>query len=209
MLPPTPKLTRPLFVWSFAWVLAAFLPLSVRAQGFGSDDDESDGSIRAERLIEMVQEILDRPPNPDVLAGVDLRRPTPDVRKMVRVLTGTVISVELVDQEVGTTLDLLRDVTGLNFVISPRARKSLEEEDARLNIHLRNLSVRRILNLLAMQLGDYRFTLRYGAVVMVRKEEYRPKVYFRTYDIQDIVRPRRSFRAPRLGLGGLEDENEF
>ena len=209
MLPPTPKLTRPLFVWSFAWVLAAFLPLSVRAQGFGSDDDESDGSISAERLIEMVQEILDRPPNPDVLAGVDLRRPSPDVRKMVRVLTGTVISVELVDQEVGTTLDLLRDITGLNFVISRRARKSLEEEDARWNIHLRNLSVRRLLNLLAMQLGDYRFTLRYGAVVMVHKEEYRPKLTFRTYDIRDIVRPRRSFRAPRLGLGGLEDENEF
>ena len=209
MLPPTPKLTRPLFVWSFAWVLAAFLPLSVRAQGFGSDDDESDGSISAERLIEMVQEILDRPPNPDVLAGVDLRRPSPDVRKMVRVLTGTVISVELVDQEVGTTLDLLRDITGLNFVISRRARKSLEEEDARWNIHLRKLSVRRILNLLAMQLGDYRFTLRYGAVVMVHKEEYRPKLTFRTYDIRDIVRPRRSFRAPRLGLGGLEDENEF
>ncbi len=209
MLPPTPKLTRPLFVWSFAWVLAAFLPLSVRAQGFGSDDEESDGSISAERLIEMVQEILDRPPNPDVLAGVDLRRPTPDVRKMVRVLTGTVISVELVDQEVGTTLDLLRDITGLNFVISRRARKSLEEEDARWNIHLRKLSVRRILNLLAMQLGDYRFTLRYGAVVMVHKEEYRPKLTFRTYDIRDIVRPRRSFRAPRLGLGGLEDEKEF
>ncbi len=209
MLPPTPKLTRPLFVWSFAWVLAAVLPLSIRAQGWGSDDDENDGSISAERLIEMVQEILDRPPNPDVLAGVDLRRPTPDVRKMVRVLTGTVISVELVDQEVGTTLDLLRDITGLNFVISRRARKSLEEEDARWNIHLRNLSVRRILNLLAMQLGDYRFTLRYGAVVMVHKEEYRPKLTFRTYDIRDIVRPRRSFRAPRLGLGGLEDETEF
>lgn len=209
MLPPIPKPIWPLFVWSFAWVLATFLPLSVRAQGLGSDDDEIDGSISAERLIEMIQEILDRPPNPDVLAGVDLRRPSPDVRKMVRVLTGTVISVELVDQEVGTTLDLLRDITGLNFVISRRARKSLEEEDARLNIHLRNLSVRRILNLLAMHLGDYRFTLRYGAVIMVHKEEYRPKVTFRTYDIQDIVRPRRSFRAPRLGLGGLEDDEEF
>jgi len=60
---------------------------------------------------------------------------------------------------------------------------------------------RHVLNLIALQLGEYRFTLRYGAVVLIKAEEYRPRRILRMYDVSDVVRKPRDFPAPRLGLG--------
>jgi hypothetical protein len=137
---------------------------------------------------------------PSVLDGVDPARASPDVLRVVNALRSTLVDVAFENQDVDGCLAIIRQASGLPLVVSKKARESLAEEKPEVTLTLERLPLENVLNLLALQLGEYRFTIRYGAVVLVRKDEHRPKPILRVYDVADIVRKPPDFPAPPLAL---------
>ena len=190
---------------------AALVALAVAAAGIVSarlpaaDDADAGGAeARAERLLQVVESQVKEsaaPAGSSLLEGVDPRRAPAEVRKAAATLRRTRIDLHLEKEPVEEALDLLHQVSGLPFVLSAKARQALAAEKAELTLHLRDLPLENCLNLLALQLGDYRFVIRYGAVMLIRGEEYRPRRVLVVYEVSDIVRSRPDFPAPKLGLG--------
>ncbi len=168
---------------------------------------EDPGDREAE-LLELIHEVLrHKSSRRSFVNDVDPVHGRRENRRVAYKLRTNRVSVTLEDQSIDDLFDFLRRTTGINFVTSRKARESLDEDDRRLSFSLRDLSVESLLNLVERQMKDYRFTVRYGAVLLVRREEYRPRKYLRFYDVRDIIRRPPSFPAPRLGLGDVDGKN--
>jgi hypothetical protein len=150
-------------------LLAAFAPAGLAAQsGGGPADDRDSPEARAELLVRLIEKVaFDEKSDPTVLGDIDLRRAPESVLKIARALKEDRIDVKVAGQEIDLVLDLLRKVSGLNINVSKRAKEKLDEEGPRLDLDLHGLPLENVLNLLAMQLGEYRFIIRYGTLMLV------------------------------------------
>ena len=182
-------------------LLGAAFALAPLSSSRAQDAEEETAAERAEKVAGVLQAAVQESSEPSVLAGIDPRTASAAERKAIRIIRSKRIGIALEDQPIEDVLKILREVTGLAFVMSAKAREAAKEEGLAVSITLENLPVENVLNLIALQLEEYRFTLRYGAVVLIKTEEYRPRRILRMYDVSDVVRKPRDFPAPRLGLG--------
>ncbi|MCZ6793472.1 MAG: hypothetical protein O7J95_07655 [Planctomycetota bacterium] len=193
--------------WTTGVALAASLLLAV-SLGAQEDDELDDEASRVERLREVISQTLGkdrRRRRPSVLGDVHPRLASEHDRKVARVLRRTRVRLTFDKARLGDVLDTFREVSALTFVVSGKASRELEkakakDEEVEISLSVRKLPLENVLNLLSLKLRAYRFAVRDGAVVLVHDSEYRPRRYLRVYDVTDLVRPRRHFRAPRLGL---------
>ena len=188
-----------------AVVVLSLAPAAAPAQDVGAGDDAEARRERLARVIETAVRSESTRRRPSVLGDHDPRRASAADRKAAAVLRTTPVTLSFDGAEVSDAVETLRQVSGLTFVVSARARRALEENERRVTMTVADLPLENALNLLALLFEDLRFTVRYGAVFLVHDEEYRPRRELRVYDVSDLVRPRPDFRAPRLGLGGLEE----
>lgn len=186
----------PAFVVLFLLIASTPL-LSKRA---AASEIEPHGSTE-EHIFELIDEtVREYERTAGVYETLNLRRASARERKIARVLKKEKISLEIVDQGVKSTLGLLREITGLNIVVSGKACKALKVDDPKVSITLRDLPVENVLNLIALHLGDYRFVVRYGALQLVTRDEYRVRLKLRVYNIRDVLYAPPDFPAPKLGL---------
>jgi hypothetical protein len=172
----------------------------------GAQEAEDDPEARKEallRLLQSVEEGASKAPS-SVLDGFDPRLATAADLRTFRALRGKRMTIALEKAEVSAALDILRAATGLNFVVSAKAKEALAAEKPSLTMQLDDLPVENVLNLVALQLPDMRFAVRYGTVVLVRKEEWRPRRILRVYEVSDLIRKPPDFPAPKLGLGDID-----
>ena len=128
-------------------------------------------------------------------------------RRMTRALTGRRLTVSFDGWDVEEALVSIHRSCGVPIVIGAKARKALEADRPKLRLAVRDLRPADILDLMIEQLGGFRLAVRSGALVLLRKEEYRPRRLLRIHDVRDLLRPRPDFPAPALGTGLLaEDE---
>ncbi|MBI4607292.1 MAG: hypothetical protein HY721_35450 [Planctomycetes bacterium] len=172
-------------------------PVFGRAQGPAEDAASREEQIL--RLVRSIAEARDRD-EPNVLGTVDPSTAPAQALKVARVLRSTPVDLKLEKTPVADVLKLLHAVSGLPFLMSAKAREAAAAEKLEVTFSVSELPLENVLNLLAIQLGAYRFVVRYGAVVLVRADEHRPKTILRVYDVSDVVRARPDFPAPRLGL---------
>ncbi len=172
-----------------------------------AQEDSQRPAVSAEDIVQLVQELeKSHADRPAVLAGVDPRSAPPEVRKIAAVLRSTQVNLAIEDQKVEDALELLRQISGLNFVISAKARQAMAEKHPRIHLTVRDLPLENALNLIAWNLEDYRFTIGYGAILFIHKDEYRPRKVLRIYPISDLVRPLPDFAAPPLALTSPEEK---
>jgi hypothetical protein len=148
----------------------------------------------------------DRARRPSVLDGVDPHELSGRELEVVRTLRERRLTFAFEGAKVTAAVDLLAALSGIPFVITAAARKDFERAATTVNLDLRDLPLENVVNLLARQLGEYRFQFLYGAVVLMRAEEYRPRARLRVYRVADIVRRRPDFPAPKLGLAELDNQ---
>jgi len=170
-----------------------------------AQEEAESAADRAEKLIAMIQALEEEAPSSGVLDGIELEKAPVELRRLARTLRETRLDLILEKRDLPSTVDILRQVTGVNFVISQKARAAIESTKPELTLTLRGLTVENVLNLLQVHLGDLRFTVRYGAVMLVAKEEAPPPKTLRIYDVTDLVRPHRDFPAPTLALKELKN----
>lgn len=178
-------------------VALLLLPLPALAQ------DKEDRAERADRLRKMIEDSV-------VPSARSKRDRTGSVApedkevalRIVRQLDGRRLSVNFQETGFDEALDFVRDVTGLNVVLSKKAREKVEEEKPTVNLKLKDVKIRSVLELLLEQgHGDLRYGVRHGVLFIGTDEDWKSELTLRFIPVDDILHQPKDFPGPKVGLG--------
>ena len=115
----------------------------------------------------------------------------------VRKLETMKVTVDFQDLKLSEAMDYLREVTGLNFVLLPRAAE--KEGDFKIRLKARDLSVKSTLKLMLSGKG---LTVAYrdGALVVLPQEDLQDSVVLEMYDVRSQLMSLQDFPGPRMEL---------
>jgi type II secretory pathway component GspD/PulD (secretin) len=105
----------------------------------------------------------------------------------------------------------LQTVTGINFLISPRVRDELDEEETSIELDLPERSVKKVLDIIAETKENLRWKIADGVVKFVTAEELVGGQVLRMYEVRDLIRPITDFPGREINIepsGGLEPPDE-
>jgi hypothetical protein len=117
--------------------------------------------------------------------------------EVVRRLETMKVSVDFRDVSLAEALDYLREVTGLNLILLPRATE--QGGDAKIRLKARDLSVKSTLKLLLASKG-LTVTYRDGALVVLPQEDLQDNLVAEMYDVRSQLMKLQDFPGPRMEL---------
>jgi type II secretory pathway component HofQ len=128
------------------------------------------------------------------------------LKKIHRILSTQRVTLNFQETPFLDVVNFLRDITGLNIVVSKKARKLVEEEDLKVSIRLKDILLKNAIKLiLASTHSDLAFGVRHGVLLIGMKEEFKKKTcYLGIYLVDDIIHVPPDFPAPKLSLEGLK-----
>lgn len=97
-------------------------------------------------------------------------------------------------------IDFLRDITGLNYVISKDAKDLIENESVQVSLRLKNISLKNALNLILASHENLKWRIDNGVIKIGTAEDAKAKLYLEFYDVNEIVSKPPDYPAPKLGL---------
>lgn len=115
----------------------------------------------------------------------------------VRKLETMRVTVDFDNVKLPEAIDYLRDVTGLNLVILPKAMEKDGETPIRLKV--KDLSVKSVLKLLLSSRG-LTATYRDGAMVILPKEDLQGTTVMRLFDVRALQVKIQDFIGPKVEL---------
>ena len=115
----------------------------------------------------------------------------------IRRLETMKITVDFEDMKLPEAVDYLRDVTGLNLVVLPRAME--KDGESKLRLKVKDLSVKSVLKLLLASRG-LTATYRDGAIVIVPKEDLQDSTTMRMFDVRALQVKIQDFDGPVMEL---------
>jgi len=115
----------------------------------------------------------------------------------IRKLETMKVSVDFQDHKLSEAMDYLREVTGLNLVVLPRAAE--KEGDFKIRLRVRDLSVKSTLKLILSGKG-LTVTYRDGALVVLPQEDLQDGVILEMYDVRSQLVKLQDFPGPRMEL---------
>ena len=121
-----------------------------------------------------------------------------------------VASVEFEDEPFEQVIQFLRELSGINFVLTKEASAALEGGDGTVRLaEVTDLPLENVLNLV-LQGNDPPFTyvIRSGAVLIGPSDSVRNDVFLEFYEVSDITKDKPDFRAPRLALQSSQDGDD-
>jgi hypothetical protein len=128
-------------------------------------------------------------------------------RELRRTLDTRRVTVNFDGVSFKEALDFLRDVTGLNIVVSKAALEAIGEREV--HIRLRDVRLRSCLEVLLQQLDpDLRYGVRHGVLVIGMNDEWKRSLSLVLYFVGDLVHQPPDFPGPKMGLDGkiIEDD---
>lgn len=135
-----------------------------------------------------------------VLIGLSVATGSAAAAPRDRALDRTLPEMKFTGVTFGDAIDFVRDVGGLNIHVN---WKALEQEgvtaDAPVNIRLRAVSLRKVLNLLLSEAGGsdrIAFYMEDGVVEVTTRDLADKKVYTRVYPVDDLVMEMPEFVQP-------------
>ncbi|MBK7643601.1 MAG: hypothetical protein IPJ19_11250 [Planctomycetes bacterium] len=106
----------------------------------------------------------------------------------------------------------LQSITGVNFIISPKANSELDEEQKSVKLKLdTQRSVRKVLDLVADTHENLRWKVEDGVVKFVTKDELKGGQVLRTYEVRDLIHPIPDFPGAEMNVspsGGTNLQEE-
>lgn len=123
----------------------------------------------------------------------------------VRKLDGLRISVDFQDVKLPEAIDYLRDVTGINMIVLPKAMEQGGDQPVRLKV--KDLTVKSILKLM---LGSRNLaaTWKDNAVVILPQADVQSAVTLQMYDIRAQLMELKDFPGPRMELVSPNGSNQ-
>jgi len=117
----------------------------------------------------------------------------------MRKLESMKITVDYEDVKLPEALDYLRDATGLNLVLLPKAME--KDGDSKIRLKVKDLSVRSVLRLLLAPRG-LSASYRDGAIVVLPKEDLQDSTTMRMFDVRSLQVKIQDFPGPVVELTG-------
>lgn len=115
----------------------------------------------------------------------------------VRKLDSLKITVDFEDVKLPDAVDYLRDVTGLNLVLLPKAMD--KDVDSKIRLKVKELSVKSVLKLLLSSRG-LTATYRDGAIVILPKEDLQDSTAMRMFDVRSMLVKLQDHPGPKVEL---------
>lgn len=107
------------------------------------------------------------------------------------------ISVDFEDVKLPEAVDYLRDITGLNLVLLPKAMD--KDAETKIRLKVRDLSVKSVLKLVLAPRG-LGATWRDGAVVILPREDLQDSTTVRMFDVRALQVKIQDFMGPKVEL---------
>jgi hypothetical protein len=107
------------------------------------------------------------------------------------------VSVDFEDVKLPEAIDYLRDVTGLNFVMLPRAMD--KDADTKIRLKVKDLSVKSVLKLLISSRG-LTATYRDGALVILPREDLQDATTMKMFDVRSMLVKLQDHAGPKVEL---------
>ncbi|MCZ6691141.1 MAG: hypothetical protein O7H41_16255 [Planctomycetota bacterium] len=128
---------------------------------------------------------------------------TPETRKIKERLDVQRITLNFEETPFGVAIDFMKDVTGLNFVVSNLAEEIVEDEGLAVTLKVTNLPLRNALRLILDHNPDLRYSIRYDVIFITTAEDVEEDLYLEFYNVSDIIGKIPDFPAPKLALAPL------
>lgn len=114
-----------------------------------------------------------------------------------RRLEGLKVTVDFDNVKLPEAIDYLRDVSGLNLVLLPKALE--KDGEAAVRLKVKDLSVKSVLKLLLSARG-LSATYRDGAIVILPKEDLQSSTTMRMFDVRALQVKIQDFAGPKVEL---------
>jgi len=115
----------------------------------------------------------------------------------IRKLETLKITVDFEDVKLPEAVDYLRDVTGLNLVVLPRAME--KDGESKIRLKVKDLSVKSVLKLLLSSRG-LTASYRDGAIVILPKEDLQDATTMKMFDVRALQVKIQDFNGPVMEL---------
>ena len=115
----------------------------------------------------------------------------------IRRLEGLKVTVDFEDVKLPEAIEYLRDVSGLNLVILPKAME--KDGESKIRLKVKDLSVKSVLKLLLSSRG-LTASYRDGAIVILPKEELQSSTTMRIFDVRALQVKIQDFAGPIVEL---------
>jgi hypothetical protein len=124
----------------------------------------------------------------------------------VRKLDTMKVTVDFQDVRLPDAVDYLRDVTGLNLLITPKALE--KEGDSKIRLKVKDLSVKSVLKLVLSSRG-LTVSWRDGALVVLPKEDLQDSTTMRMFDVRSLMVKLQDFAGPKVELVGPNNKTSL
>jgi hypothetical protein len=183
-------------------ILVALLLAAVPV--YGQADDDEDTSEVVMRLLEKILEQSESSGSNavDRTNIVNTAKDRRAARVIRRVLKTRKVTVNFSDTAFSDAMDFLRDVTGLNLVVSKAAKEVVNDSGKKVVLKLKNIRLRScLIHMLQSIDKELCFGVQHGVLMIATKDEFKARsISLRFYRIGDILKRPQDFPAPPLGL---------
>ena len=97
-------------------------------------------------------------------------------------------------------IDFLRDITGLNYVVTRDAKDLIDNEGVEVSLRLKNISLKNALNLILNSNESLQWRIENGVIKIGTEEDKNEELVLEFYDVNEIVSSPPDYPAPKLGL---------
>ncbi|MCA9002026.1 MAG: hypothetical protein KDB61_08890, partial [Planctomycetes bacterium] len=113
--------------------------------------------------------------------------------------------------ELAVVARYLRDLTGVNFYITPSVTDELDEEATTINLDLPENNVYNVLNIIAETRENLTWVVQDGIVKFVTRDQAMGGQVLVNYPVHDLITPVRDYAGPVINVapsGGIESNEE-
>lgn len=123
-----------------------------------------------------------------------------DTIKINRRLDSQPVDVNFDQTPFDDAITFLRDITGLNYVLTKEARELVEGESVTVTLKLRGITLRQALRLILATNEQLTWRIEDGVIKIGTTAEKTEELILEFYDVTEIVQTPPDFPAPELGL---------
>lgn len=137
-----------------------------------------------------LQELFERKGRPE----------SPEEAKIKQTLATRKVTINFPGTSFEDALNFLIEITGLNFYVAPAAKEALSANDVKINLRLKDITLKNALDLILAQVKDLVYKIKNDAIVINTKDSEKEELFLRFYEVSDIVNDMPNNPAPELAL---------
>lgn len=135
--------------------------------------------------------------------GAELEKIDPEVLAIERKLENLKVTLDFEEAGLQEVVGFLREISGVNIILDPSVFER-DEEDLQVTLDLKDLTLKSCIDLL-LDLKGLKRTYKHGVMIITDPEEVKEDMFFKVYDVRDLMFEIKDFPGPDIALVSDED----